>query len=658
MLAGAWFKLRLSLAGCILVVVALSARTARAQDGVCGPAARAWARRCAAAQQMTVTPVYCVGERAIFRLQTRGAQALRVEIRRSKHGPSGAVPVGDFPNWEQVPSARRALLDKVRACAATGIDATVFKERSHYPGGAAPPPPPGLPWRALVAAGLSLVMLLLSARKVRRRRFVALAVAACALAAATFFFRRTLFPPAFFHQNGQGPDWIRYALGAPSIYGPGFYQLFGLAAHVHPGRAEHAVFLEAGLLAAAEPVCVLMIARASRARPPLAWTLALATLVAPGLARLANSESYFGVCTALLLLAGAVLAAGARGGRVRSWAFALAVVSAGLFIAQAALVHAVCWIPALLVPLVVFSGRGSLRRRGRLLVAAASGIALVALGTTGRFLYHQVHTQARWGGGAGHAIGGVLWDNKFVFGLALIAALFAWRNHQRRVAIWVLLLPLVAAAGLIVAWTLGPGLPIWIRRGWWALELPAGVALASGLLGALGSVVRRRHFDVLVAAATALIATAWFATSWPALHELPTDALEARFVDGWRDAMPQGSSVAYLQRADKSIASMPIYDCCDPRRIVVHKLSAGDDQLPWVVRRYAQLARNDRPVYYYRSSLCSTRPGSRACADVERHFRLEPVASTRLPARPSVPWTRYRDPRVEVGLFRVRDVHP
>ncbi len=663
-MTGPCSKLRLSLAWCIVVVGTLVGRTARAQEGSCGPAARAWARHCAAAQQMTVTPVYCVGERATFRLETPGAQALRVELSRRKTGPARAVPVGDFPDWERVPRARRALLDKVRACVAAGIDAAVFKPGKRTAGGGAnlhrrgPLPPPGLPWRALAAALLAAGALLLSGHRVRRRRFLALTAAACALGAATFFFRRALFPPAFFHQNGQGPDWIKYALGVPSIYGPGFFQLFGLAAHVHPGRAERAVFLEAGLLAAAEPVCVLLIARASRARPLLAWTLAFAALAAPDLARLADSESYFGVCTALLLLAGAVLASGARAGRVRSWSFTLAVASAGLFIAQAALVHAVCWIPALLVPLVVLTGRGSLRRRGRLLVAAASGIALVVASTTGATLYRQARIQARWGGGAERAVLEVLSDHGMVLGLALVIAILIWRRGRpRRAAIWVVLLPLVAAAGLIVGLTLGSGLPIWIRHGWWALELPAGVALVSALLGSLGGIVRRRHVHQLVAAATALTSTAWFASSWRALHELPTDALEARFVTSWRGTMPQGSSVAYLQRADKSIATMPVYGCCDRRDIVVHELSSRSDETPLVLRRYAALVRGDRPVYYFRSSLCSTPAGSSACAAIERRLQLEPVAHTWLPARPSVPWTHYDGPRVEVGLFRVRDVH-
>lgn len=649
-------KLRLALAVCV-ALLALTGRAAATPDGQCGTAAKAWAHRCAASRHMSVKPVFCVGDRAVFQLHTQGVAPLRVEISRAKSGPTRIVPVGDFPNWEQLPEARRALLDKARACAAASFNPEAFKPvvptAAARGGGSGPP---GLPWRALVAAALALVLLVISARKVRRRRFLVVAGGAVALAAATFVFRRALFPPAFFHQNGQGPDWINYALGHPSDYGPGFFQLFGLAAHAHPASAERAVFLEAGLLAAVQPVCVLLIARASAARRLLAWTLAVATLAAPGLARLADSESYFGICTTLLLLAGATLASGGREGRVRSWAFLSGAAAAGLFIAQAALVHPVCWLPAAVVPLVAFTGRGSLRRRAKLLVAAGLVIALVVAASAGPFILRELQAQARWATRAERDMPRSLRSlAEWLLVLVVVLALLWRRRRPRRLFIYVALLPLAAAPGLVAARTLSPQLPLWIRQGWWALLLPAGAALGAAVLGRAGSLLGGRRAERLLAAATAVTLGLWFATSWKARRELPTDALEARFVESWRNTLPPRSAIIYLQRAGQSITVIPVYIRHDAGAVAV--LAIRGDNAPFMLERSTRLARRNRPVYYYRSSICSTPAGSPKCADIERRLQLQPLAHTRLPARPSFPWTTYKGARVDVGLFRVRDAH-
>ncbi len=648
-----------ALALCVVLLGLLTSATTVAKAGSCGSAAKAWSTHCSAVQHMKVTPVFCVGDRATFQLETTGVQPLRVEISRNRSGAMQAVPIGDFPHWNEVPAPRRALLDKVRACVQAGFDPAAFKPvelklraRQVETG------TPRLPWLAVLATLLGAIVVVLLAHSVHRRRCIELLVAGCALTLVAFVFRRALFPPAFFHQNGQGPDWINYALGVSSGYGPGFFQFFGLAARLHPERAEQAVFLQAGLLAAAEPLCVLAIARASGARWLLAGTLALATLVAPGLARLANSETYFGVCTALLLLAGAVLATGARSGRLRSWSFGLAVASAGLFIAQAALVHPVCWVPAALLPVVVFTGRGSLRRRTRLAIASAVGIAIVVVAATGGFLFHQAHSQARWTQRTAVILPHMWPPVARLAALAIVVAAFLWfRGRRRSAASWVLLLPVLLAVGLFSGRTLGAGLPLSINWGWWALELPAGVATASALLGLLGRAVSKRHTEAIVAATTAVALSVWFAASWRSLRELPTDALEARFVESWRSTLPPSSSVAYLSRVQPSITTIPVYGCCDPRHIEVHQLSVRDSDTPLVLKRYAQLVREDRPVYYYRSSLCSTPAGAAECTAIERRLSLQIMAHSWLPARPSAPWIRYRDSRVEVGLFRVRDVH-
>lgn len=654
------------LAVCIALAIAFATRPARAaggeRQGQCGPAAASWAARCAAREHVHVAPRFCVGDRVVLRFSAPGVDPLDIEVGRTKSGPPRVSVVGNFPDWEHVPRARRAFLGKARACVARGFDAAAFKpeqlvamtNRKNES-----LPSPSLPWRLVVALLLAAGVWVVTARSVRRRRLLLQLVIASALTAAAFVWRRALFPPAFLHQNGQGPEWIMYALGMPSAYGPGYFQLFGLAARAQPAVAERAVFLEAGLLAATGPACVFAIARASRARPTLAWVLALLVLVAPGLARLADSESYFGVCTALLLLAGAVLAAGARAGRLRSWSFALAVPAAGLLISQAALVHPVCWLPAACVPLVVLAGRGGWRRRLRLTLVAGLGIAVVVAASTGAFLLAETHAQSRWNAEVTNALRDTVAPlGGWILALVVVAILARRRRPMLgRLALFVLLLLAVALPAALADKTLSPRLPLAIRFGSWSLALPAGAALVAASLALLGRLTPIRRREAAIAAGVAAIATVWFAVTWRAFKKLPTDVLEAEFVQSWRARLPKNSHLMYITHAKDNVVILPVYRLLDPRNLAVDALSAKGEDPAVLTKRYVPLLRRHRDVYYYHSSLCSTPPGAGPCAAIERHLELDPVAHTRLPVRPSAYWIHYSGSSVEVTLFRVRDVH-
>jgi hypothetical protein len=181
--------------------------------------------------------------------------------------------------------------------------------------------------------GALLVALALSVVSTRSKKTLALGIAAfLAASALVLFVRKLLLPFAFFHQNGIGPSWIDVAL-----------------------------ILFAGLM------------------------------LDPVLVRVAHSESYFGIIIVFGCAAATLLLCGARRPDPKSATFVLAVLASGLFVAQAARVHPIGWVPLALVPLVVLLGPGLGKSRLLACAVAGLGIAIVVAVTTGPALWAVVH---------------------------------------------------------------------------------------------------------------------------------------------------------------------------------------------------------------------------------------------------------------------------
>src|SRR5690606_20419509 len=173
---------------------------------------------------------------------------------------------GEFGAWVEAPEAYRAALDAVVRCVRARPDPIVDAIGDHPPaprGTRAGPDEPRvhttlpLPWRALLGALLALAILV---RRFGAKGLAERAMPLVALRAVVPLARRLLAPEAYFHQNGQGPLWIAHALGEPSSYGPGYAQLYWLAAR-GASDPDGAVFFAQSVLCALVPPAGFAIAR-------------------------------------------------------------------------------------------------------------------------------------------------------------------------------------------------------------------------------------------------------------------------------------------------------------------------------------------------------------------------------------------------------------
>lgn len=508
------------------------------------------------------------------------------------------------------------------------------------------------PWRLLWASVCALVVVWPLLPRLRRRGNAATAVGLVLLAVATFVFRRFFFPEAFFHQNGHGAMWIEYALGGFNDYGDGFQALFGRPAQFGLPNPERAVFIAHGVLAALAVVAAWCLARAAGAPRAMAWALAVVMAIDPGLGRLAQSESYFGVMAWLLFLAAALLGSGARSGKVLSSRFVASVMGAGLIVSQVALVHPLGWVPAAFVPLAAWVGPGSVRRRARLLVASTIGIGITVLVAAAPEMTQILDANMRFTSNLGE--------------IAVERATFLFKQNTKSIGLLALLTlvaletgfrPLTKRAHLRLALQLSAlgmvfltayalhslaGLTPWIRRAWWAPYLPGLLAPAAAAMATfrLGPPALAR----VVAALVLAVGLAFSLSVWREQTLLPADVQEAQFAMRWRLLLPGGANVFYLERAQDQLFIVPLYRELDVR---VVPLTVEND----VARRASIVGPTD---YYYRSSVCSTHQAREFCARIEAEWELEPVAVAELPAIPSFPKQPYAEDPVRVGLYRVR----
>jgi hypothetical protein len=646
--AGGALRARVLLAAAL--VVALSSATARADNQACAAANRSWAARCASATGLRFLGFDCPPGKIVVRVVSGAGPPLKVEI--ASRGPNafrnagayGLSPVGEFSDWKVVAPGMRRGFDKLAQC--VGRAGTL-------PSGSAPPVSTGtsrsrpwrLPWMLVGAlALLAAVSVPKVHRAAARRRWLVLP-ALGGVALGCFALRRALLPFAYLHQNGQGPLWVQYAFRGVhglSNYGPGYADLFSAAAHALSSPARGVFLLQSALGACAVPAAWI-IARRVGAKPPLAASLAALVLLDPMLARAAQSESYFAACTSLLFLATAALAQGSWHGRSRSLRFNAAVASAGLFIALAACVHPVCWVPAAMVPAVVLVERGSLLRRVQLAAHAALGIALVVAIFAGPAMLRVVKGELgrEWMPHAdAHVVLASLRRIAVVIVIGLVVIVVLRRQPRwRRVALGaatVTIACLVSRATNLLAHP-NP----WVDAAYFRLFAP--VALV-GVAAMLSSAVLTSRWQRRVALGVAALGVAAAVGQRRLALEQPTDVREEAWASQWQARLPAGAWVVYLQRAGKRIQVLPLY-----RRGAgaVRVLPVTDHD---VASDFAQLGRN---VYYYHSSICSSPEGRGLCDRIERSVALWRVASRDLPAVPSMRGLPYDSDRVPLVLYRV-----
>ena len=110
----------------------------------------------------------------------------------------------------------------------------------------------------------------------------------------------------------------------------------------------------------------------------------------------------------------------------------------------------------------------------------------------------------------------------------------------------------------------------------------------------------------------------------------------------FRQLVPEGRPLVYLERAGRHISVLPVYPKPSPRRLVL-TLSAEDT---------AEVQSLTGEFYYYRSSVCTTAEGRAACARVESTLVLTPLAERAFAARSSINGLDYDEQTVRVALFR------
>jgi hypothetical protein len=604
-----------------------------------------WVRACGS-DEVEVTLVRCLPGGLVVSARSADT-SLEVEIARDRPdafrqvGGFGVSPIAEYADWSDAPEPVQLAFETVTGCLEDGPSLAVPEGRLVPGGRGSTPVEPPFPWLLFSALLLSLAALALHLFRTRPSlRAVAVAAGPPVLLAVVAFVARSLMTePSFVHQNGQGPLWVSHALCVTPVYGPGYFEIFGWAVRVIGGELSAAVFLVQALLGAIAAGAVWGIARGAFVDRPLAFVLALAVAVEPALARIGQSESYFGAISSLLLIAGAMLSVGARRRRARDPVFLLCAIAAGLLVAQAARTHPVAWVPSATLPLVVVVGRGRLRSR---LIDAA--VAAVVIGAAAAILAVGTISDVT-SGGVGEAwlpdfferIPRGRLNTALVFGaIAAVAIAFGARDRRRGLLRAALLFVVVAVAfGTHVIGAVGPI----IVTGYVLLFLPAVVAiLGTSVAGA--STWRRS--PRLTAVALLGVLLAYGAGRSDALLELPTDAREQAWLLAQRAELPDDATVSFLGSAGpRRRLHLPFYGEC------------GGVDGPVAVPLSETTTERTLDGFWYRSSLCTTDDGRAFCDSVERRHRMRPLSGTDLPAIESMEGLGYDDGTVHVGLYAI-----
>lgn len=511
-------------------------------------------------------------------------EALRAAIARNDHGlgPVDAIPL----------DAARPVTLRDRGLLALRVVGT----RAPFP------------WWAVA---LALCIAAAWRRREVSREFVAVGVGALAL--------RVVFGAwGPFHINQQGALWIDGALHPDALraYGPGFAELYGLAARlVAPDTAVFA--LNAALGAVTAPLAML-VARRLRLSPGRALIAGMLVAADPVLLRVAATESYVTPVVALALAATwAFLAAAdepALGDRRRRAALVLA---GSLFATQCIRVHPLGWIAASLVPLLVGAGVGW---RAALRFALVTGA--VALATSGVVLADVLAAIVGRG-----VMAPTLRVSSVVAGVAL-GALAA--VHPRTRSFAPATIASLALGGLV--WETYGQSDVW--------RLAAVHVVLAAPLFAAAAALPERHPRALGAA----LAAALLAVGMPMVRHRTTDASEYAWARRWLASRPPACRVVWVAFAgERRTTFLPTW--AHRGASVALDARGGVD----VRARLSPLG----CTWYFRGAACETADGAPACAAVERALVLAPDAEVRVPAVASHRGLPYAGERVRVATYRV-----
>lgn len=582
-----------------------------------------------------------------------GAGATPIEITRHPGGGFraaggfGASVVGLSRAWEDVPADVRADFDATLRCLA---------ERGDLLAAAWPEAPPrtrhdatagaqGLPTRPRYPVPLLMAVLLATFLVGTRRgglvaalRFIGFATVLAAIAAV----HAGLLRAAYFHQNGQGPAWVGIALGEPSVYGPGYAEVYGAIARVSPDP-DAAVFTLSRFFAATTALHVALLLLGRSVRATVVTALAFGVAVQPMLIRVGASESYFAPIAALLSGASALLSCLHRPDE-QPTRRVLAGFAAGLLVAQAARIHPIAWLPAVLVPSPLLFGEGPLRRRMVAAVEAAGLVALAVVTSSGSAMLEVARGPLgeRWL--TDHGTAGEF--STLGIALALASAFVALRARRASATPSPRDVPALAVALLAstyVVWKRGDVLsvsPAWIHHAYaWTYVAPA--CLGVGVLAEQGLAHEERRIRATIVVLLVALPFVVAGCGWQAAVARPTDALEALHIRRLRRRFPADATIAYFERAGRSIVRLPLHGL---RTIAIR---AGEPVPP--------LAAIGDDVYLVHTSLCSSVEGRGLCAVVEAGVQLELIDHLTLPARPSMDDAAfaYVGESVPVRVYRV-----
>lgn len=643
-----------------------SASRAQAATYTCATGVTDWARTCARRQSLAIETLNCPTQ-GIALIDLAGSQPLRVELRRAdarvfrRVGSWGLSPVGDFADWSRVAPELRDHLDRLTVCVQGD---TSFAQGLDRPRTAGPRLGTGaahavlsdptffnsLPW---LLFGAVLCLFFARGHERLREDFSALRRLHntapwpyFALGIGTFITRTVLFTAGYFHQNGQGPLWVSSAI-APQFmpYGPGFRSLFGWVRWVAPRHPDTAIFTAQNALCALGPPAGFFIARRLGARVPLALALALALALDPVLGRLARSESYYGSLSALLLVACAIVTALTAQHTWRNREFFPTLLAAGMVIAQAALVHPIAWVAAALTPLPLLLTQNPLKTRlGRTLTAALT-IALTVALFSAPTLFAIFHSSL-----------GAQWINpsapSFLLPQRLLSAAppslffaalaFATTRSPLHTTLTALTAYLTIAT-LLITDLVGYGATFpWVHQAYLRLYAFAFVAL---IASTLSPAPRNRTRSILLGSAVFALFSIIAITHRHLWLQRPTDSLTASRALSWRDRLPYGASIAWVERVGHRVEILPFYRYYSPLGLEPIPLRQSQD--------LTNLHRAGRQTYYFRSALCSTTDGRPLCTAIEHRYILTPIATATLPAVPSMVLLNYASSTVSVGLYRI-----
>lgn len=647
---------------------------------------------CSANEHLSLGFSHCFPGGLVVHARFDDGPGVQVEIR-SDDGPSlvrqgrfGVSPVGEFPDWNQEPTARRQALAEVVRCLEAvgqtpapppdphewGEDRTSSEQHVRHgtddPEHADPEHASAehgtaghdegdgwhhgdeerqhpKPWLVLVGVLCTWLTLGLCSRRLgwQRAAIIRAVIGLAALTVVTFFVRALWTPADFLHQNGHGPSWIEYAAcGANPAYGPGFEEVFGWLARRVPSSASEAVFSAQASAAAFGPAFAWAIARCVGCRPITAASLAALVAIEPVLARIVQSESYFATGSTLLLWATALLAMGARGARWSSFAFWIGAGGAAALVAQAARIHPLVWLPCALVPLVLLGGPETIRRRlGRAALAAA------IIGIISTILVLPV-MQGIVGGDTGNH-----WLDDFfdqipiprlhlahrvaVVGAVVVVGLARDRKEGLLAAsAWGAVILTIAYSHIISAVF---SIIVWSYP---MLFLGPFISVMAICLAAIDRSPRQAS---LVAATLLGVGLLSAATRSGPLMRRATDVLEQRYLLRLARDLPPDATVAYLASSPGGPhLAVPLLGGC---------IAGSPWTQPMTVEDPSSLEYSRRPTYWYRSGLCSTAGGRDFCDSVESTNTLVELDSTELPARESLEGLGYDAATVRVALYRV-----